>query len=295
MDQSDLQTIHPITRWVRFACLLEVCARKPGNVHRDKAFADLDHNDFIKSADVISPLFEKTIERGVGPTILKAVQQTHQKVGKNTNLGMILLLAPLTAVPLHVPVFEGIGKVLKNLTVEDSRCVYEAIRLASPGGLGDVDEQDVQDEPTLPLVEVMELAKDRDNIALQYTNEFDDILHYGLEQLALELGFVDRWENSIIRLHLKLMAHLPDSLIARKCGRSLAEEASLRARTVLESDWPDYEICWGILSEFDDWLRADGHRRNPGTTADFVVACLYAGFREGIITPPPLESLPLEG
>jgi len=293
MDQSDLQTIHPITRWVRYACLLEVCARKPGNVHREAAFDDLDHNDFIKSADIIAPLFEHTSDRGVGPTILEAVRATQTEVGKNTNLGMILLLAPLAAVPLDQPIFEGIGETLEGLTVEDSRCVFEAIRVASPGGLGDVPQQSICGEPTLPLVRIMELAKDRDNIALQYTNEFDDILHYGLEQLAMELGFVDRWENSIIRLHLKLMAHLPDTLIARKCGRELAEEAALRARTVLESEWPDYEISWGILTEFDEWLRADGHRRNPGTTADFVVACLYAGFREGIITPPPLESLPL--
>jgi len=294
MDQSDLQTIHPITRWVRYACLLEVCARKPGNVHREKAFSDLDHLDFIKSAEAIAPLFEETAENGVGPTILEAVKATQEAVGKNTNLGMILLLAPLTAVPLHIPVFEGIGDVLRNLTVDDSKCVYEAIRLASPGGLGEVNEQDIRSSPSLSLVEVMELAKDRDNIALQYTNDFDEILHYGLEQLAQELGFVDRWENSIIHLHLKLMAKLPDSLIARKCGRELADEASLRAGTVLESDWPDYEICWGLLSEFDEWLRADGNKRNPGTTADFVVACLFAGFREGIITPPPMDSLPLQ-
>jgi len=293
MNLSDSTPLKPISRWVRYACLLEVCARKPGNVHRESAFDDLEHSDFVRSADVIAPLFDECVERGVGPTILEAVRATHEEVGKNTNLGMILLLAPLTAVPLHLPVFEGIGDVLNSLTVEDARCVYEAIRLASPGGLGKVEEQDVHSEPTGTLLEVMELARDRDSIARQYCNEFDDVLHYGLEQLAMELGFVDRWENSIIRLHLKLMAHLPDTLIARKCGRQLAEEASLRARTVLEADWPDYEISWGILKEFDDWLRAEGNRRNPGTTADLVVASLFAGFREGIITPPPMESLPL--
>ena len=215
MNLSDSTPLKPISRWVRYACLLEVCARKPGNVHREAAFDDLEHSDFVRSADVIAPLFDDCAERGVGATILEAVRATHKEVGKNTNLGMILLLAPLTAVPLHLPVFEGIGDVLNNLTVEDARCVYEAIRIASPGGLGEVEEQDVRLEPTGTLLEVMELARDRDSIARQYTNEFDDVLHYGLEQLAMELGFVDRWENSIIRLHLKLMAHLPDTLIAR--------------------------------------------------------------------------------
>lgn len=293
MNLSDSSQPKPISRWVRYACLLEVCARKPGNVHLEASFDDLELQDFVKSAEVIAPLFDECAERGVGPTILEAVRATHEQVGKNTNLGIILLLAPLTAVPLHLPVFEGISTVLNNLTVDDARCVYEAIRIAAPGGLGEVDQQDVRQEPTGTLLEVMQLARERDSIARQYTNDFDDVLHYGLEQLALELGFVDRWENSIIRLHLKLMSHLPDSLIARKCGKQLADEAGLRARTVLESDWPAYEISWDILQEFDEWLRADGNLRNPGTTADLVVACLFSGFREGIITPPPIESLPL--
>ena len=31
---------------------------------------------------------------------------------------------------------------------------------------------------------------------------------------------------------------------------------------------------------FDRWLRADGHRRNPGTTADLVAATLFAAQRD---------------
>ena len=122
------------------------------------------------------------------------------------------------------------------------------------------------------------LAKDRDNIARQYANGYDDILHFGLEQLSQELGFVDRWENAIIRLQLQLMSHVPDSLIARKCGSRVAYEAGLRARTVLETDWPDYDITWELLQEFDDWLRAEGNSRNPGATADLIVACYTLQF-----------------
>ncbi len=292
MNASERPSSSPLVHWVRTACLLEAGARKPGNVHPEASFDDLTHRDLIESATSIAPLFEQTRERGVGRTIREAVVATRQVVRSNSNLGIILLLAPLTAVPLEIPVFEGIGDVLRGLTVDDAREAFAAIRLAGPGGLGNVAEQDIADEPSVTLLEAMRLAADRDNIARQYANEFDDVLHYGLEQLALELDFVDHWETSVIRLQLKLMAQLPDSLIARKCGRAVAEEASMRARTVLEADWPDYEISREILSEFDVWLRADGNRRNPGATADLVVACLFAGFREGIITPPPRENLP---
>jgi len=48
--------------------------------------------------------------------------------------------------------------------------ILEAIRLANPGGLGRVSQQDVHDEPTQGLREVMALAADRDLIARQYVN-----------------------------------------------------------------------------------------------------------------------------
>lgn len=292
MCASENPASSPLVHWVRTACILEASARKPGNVHPEASFADLTHRHLIDSAAAIAPLLGQTRQRGVGRTIFDAVSATRAIVGGNPNLGIVLLLAPLSAVPLEIPVFEGIGDVLRGLSVADAREAFAAIRLASPGGLGTVPDQDVSQEPSVTLLDAMRLAADRDSIARQYANEFDDVLHYGLEHLALELDFVDRWETSIIRLQLKLMAQLPDSLIARKCGRAVAEEASLRARTVLEADWPDYEISREILREFDDWLRADGNRRNPGATADLIVACLFAGFREGIITPPPRENLP---
>jgi triphosphoribosyl-dephospho-CoA synthase len=292
MKRSELTYISPISHWVRLSCLLEAGARKPGNVHPEASFDDLSHAEMVHSAHLIAPLFDHARVRGVGATILDAVTLTRREVGKNTNLGIILLLAPLCAVPLNVPVFEGINNVLDNLTIDDARQVYQAIRIAEPGGLGRSEQQDVRDEPTVSLKEAMSLAQERDNIARQYANGFDDILHFGLEQLSHELGFVDRWENAVIRLQLQLMSYLPDSLIARKCGPEVAYEAGLRARTVLETDWSDYDITWELLQEFDDWLRADGNRRNPGATADLIVACLYAGFREGILTPPPEYNLP---
>ena len=36
-----------------------------------------------------------------------------------------------------------------------------------------------------------------------------------------------------------------------------------------------------MFRELDSWLRSDGNRRNPGTTADLVAATLFAGLRGG--------------
>jgi triphosphoribosyl-dephospho-CoA synthase len=55
---------------------------------------------------------------------------------------------------------------------------------------------------------------------------------------------------------------------------------------VLAAGWPDGEVGVARLDEFDAWLRADGHARNPGATADLVTAALFAALRDGTIRLP---------
>src|SRR5688572_17794231 len=118
------------------ACLLEATAPKVGNVHRGADFADLSFADFVASAVAIGPAMEAATEVGVGRAVLEAIQATRNLVRTNTNLGMALLIAPLAAVPRDqaltpTAVHEGLAK----LTADDARLVYEAIRLAQPGGM----------------------------------------------------------------------------------------------------------------------------------------------------------------
>src|SRR5207244_9232877 len=122
------------------ACIWEASAAKLGNVHRRRDFADVGYLDFLLSAAAIAPEMAVAPSRRVGETILAAVRATRQVVSTNTNLGIILLFAPMAAVPREQDLFKGIQQVL-DLDVEDSRLVYEAIRLANPAGLGEVAEQ----------------------------------------------------------------------------------------------------------------------------------------------------------
>jgi triphosphoribosyl-dephospho-CoA synthase len=208
-------------------------------------------------------------------------------LGRNTNLGIVLLLAPLACVPAAITLGDGIGGALAGLTQEDAALVYAAIRLANPGGLGRVDREDVASTPSVTLREAMCLAADRDLIAAQYATGFSTVLA-GADRLANSGRFPGRWEEAVIDLHLWLMAEFPDTLIARKCGREMAQESSRRARAVLEAGWPAGESAAYRMVELDSWLRADGNRRNPGTTADLVAACLFAAFRDGRVEPPPI-------
>jgi triphosphoribosyl-dephospho-CoA synthase len=264
----------------QIACIWEATARKPGNVHRYRDFADSSYTDFLLSAAAIAPVITTACQRPVGATILDAVRATRQVTGTNTNLGIVLLLAPLATVPPEQELPSGIEGVLAGLDVEDARLTYEAIRLAAPGGLGQVAQQDVREEPTQTLRQVMALAAERDLIARQYANGFAEVFNAGVPALLTGLQRTRSIEGAIIFAHLRLMADHPDTLIARKCGGAQAEEAARRARAVLDGGETE-------LNRFDAWLREDGHRRNPGTTADLLTACLFVLLREVTITLPP--------
>ena len=218
--------------------------------------------------------------------VSEAVAATRGLIGTNANLGMILLLAPLASAPAGEDLRRGVVRVLEGTTVDDARLAYRAIRMATPGGLGSVDEQDVSEEPTITLVEAMRLAADRDMIARQYANGFREVFGVALPALRDAIGRGEAIETAIVEAQLTVMARNPDTLIARKRGIAVAEESARRAREVLEAGWPGGEAARRALADLDAWLRADGHARNPGASADLVAAAIFAALREGTIGLP---------
>lgn len=270
----------------QIACLLEVTARKPGNVHPGRAFDDAHALDFYLSASAIAAPLDRARSIGVGAAVLEAVEATRRVVSTNTNLGMILLLAPLAAAPGGASLREGVSLVLDSLTVEDARLVYRAIRAARPGGLGSASEQDVADEPTVTLLEAMRLAAGRDAIARQYANGFADVFDLALPRLRESLHRGLPLESAIVASFLNVLATHPDTLIDRKRGSTEAAEASQRAAAVLAAGWPDTEEGRRHCLSLDHWLRDDGHSRNPGATADLIAAALFVALHDGTIQLP---------
>lgn len=268
------------------ACLLEVTAPKPGNVHRGADFDDLSFTDLVVSAVAIGPAMEDAVRQPLGKTVLDAVRATGWCVASNTNLGMILLIAPLASVAPGEPLRSGLAEVLSRLTPEDAAHVYQAIRWARPGGLGTVTQMDVSGEAPLNLLEAMASARERDLIARQYSNGFLEIFEY-VAPWFME-GQSAGWSltQSIVHVHVRLMATFPDSLIERKCGAAVAAASQQGASQVLTAGLPGDEDYDRALADLDFWLRSDGHRRNPGTSADMVAAGLFVVLRDGMVTPP---------
>ncbi|HMO14483.1 MAG TPA: triphosphoribosyl-dephospho-CoA synthase [Pirellulaceae bacterium] len=279
------------------ACILEVTAAKPGNVHRAADFDDVCLNDFLASAIAIGLAIDGYPQYSVGEVILQASRATRLVTDTNTNLGLILLIAPLAKAWVNMG---GHGKltsveldsVLKDLDRKDSASIYEAIRIAQPSAMGTVDEYDCNpnnptDSHPEHILDAMRLASSWDTIARQYCDNFDLILNKAVPFLAAELKTGIRVADATVVTHIFLMSEVPDTLIARKCGRNVSEAASIRAAKVLDfyqrKEMTDY---YRELSDFDFWLRADGRRRNPGTTADLIGATLFVGLLEGWIKPP---------
>ncbi|MFI0849075.1 triphosphoribosyl-dephospho-CoA synthase [Mesorhizobium sp. IMUNJ 23232] len=257
------------------SCRLEIEALKPGNVH---VFADghrMSVSQFLESARVSSPPLTDPV-LPVGRRMLEAVRATQRAVSTNTNLGIILLCAPLIRAAergqsdLHC----GLRSVLASLDMDDTKSVFEAIVAASPGGLGSAGDNDVRDEPKISLLEAMREAAGRDLIARQYANGFDDIFGLGLSAMnaSLARGEAGMWPT--IAIYMTFLTSFPDSHVARKHGGETAEKVRAEAQAVRAAlDEQNNDAArTKLLADFDRDLKARGI--NPGTSADLTVACL---------------------
>ena len=305
-----------VGRVATLACILEVTAPKPGNVHRGADFEDVTFSDFLISAVAIGEVFDRA-DLSIGQSVLQAVKQTEAFVGTNTNLGIVLLLAPLVVAAREAAereqkqlTSELVDECLGAVTSGDGRMVFDAIAIAKPAGLGTVPMCDVnQSQGEVDLLAAMELAADRDSIAKQYTNGMADMFGVGQRLLAQGRGLFEDLNSVIVFVHVAWMAQQPDSLIARKLGLPVAQQAAQMAQkavdVVFESDafkasQEGQAVClddtasdqfWKLVADLDFWLRSDGHLRNPGTTADLVAATLFVALYNGMLTVPLNDSL----
>ncbi|HVJ67758.1 MAG TPA: triphosphoribosyl-dephospho-CoA synthase [Caulifigura sp.] len=270
----------PLADLIRLACQAEVLARKPGNVHPDASFDDLTAADFLVAAEVVAPVLSRSAELGIGRAVDEAIRATRERIATNANLGICLLMAPIAAaIARGGDLRSRLAEVLNGLSIDDATWAYRAIRRAAPGGLGESSEQDVADEPTVTLMEAMSLAAGRDGVARQYATGFSDVFEIGVPSIAEFMGHGP--ETAIVAAHLHLMAVRPDTLIERKCGPDTARHSAELAADVLRHGWP----AGGAdkLEALDRWLRADGHRRNPGTTADLVAATILTALLQSVL------------
>lgn len=264
------------------ACRAELTALKPGNVHIHAGGHGMEVATFEAAATAAAP-FVAEASLATGARILKSVEASMATAGCNTNLGILLLCVPLAVAamsPEEVSLQKRLEGVLNSLDRNDAENIYAAIRTANPGGLGTSDEADVAAPPVISLLEAMALAAPRDRIAANYVSGFRDIFADHLPLLIrISASTTDAPppspDDAIATLFMSLLARYPDSHIRRKFGMETATHVQRLARAARSIWTPVVQPRdHAQLMELDTLLKSE--RWNPGTTADFVVATVFA-------------------
>ena len=271
------------------ACLSELEALKPGNVHIFSDGHGMVLQDFVRSAEAASRVIAQA-DLSVGQRIASAVDATWEAVACNTNLGIILLCAPL----LHAAgqgggLREKLADTLQGLTLADAVDAYRGILQASPGGLGTSAQHDVNATPGVTLLAAMQAAAGRDRIAWQYAHDFADIFDFGAARYRATL---QRWQRpawALTSVYLGFLARFADTHVARKHGDGAAEalrkSAELHDQALYGLENPKH--YQRALLDFDVMLKARGI--NPGTSADLTVASLLTVELENRMTAVTLS------
>ena len=272
-----------------WACALDVQARKPGNVSLASAGHGMQAELFIASAEAAaSPLCAPGL--AVGERIELAMQSTLAAAHCNTNLGILLLCAPLAVAceawsrEQGLPALrQRLEEVLQGLDQVDARAAYRAIAAAQPGGLGDAAQQDVRTEPTIGLREAMTLAADRDRIAFQYAHAHVDIFELGLPAFTAQAQAMGAGSTAAMQgAFIEFLAAFPDSHIVRKHGAAAAHSVMAEAQP-----WRERARAGQMLDADPAFAAWDASLKaraiNPGTSADLCVAtALLAALSSGM-------------
>ncbi len=242
-------------------------------MHPTAEFPDLTHAELVAAGLAIAPAMEQAAEVPLGRTILVAVTAARSVTRSNANLGIVLAIAPLAAVPDGRPAGPAaVAEVLAGLTPADAADVWQAIGLAQPGGMGQSSQHDLAGPPPDDLLAAMRLAAPHDAIARLWADGYDSLGNGLVADLEAALGRGLALDDAIVHAFLAQLAREPDSLIARKHGLPVAVEVSRRATAALAHPQ--------TIPEFDRFLRSP-RRLNPGTTADLTAAALYILIRRG--------------
>ena len=259
-----------------FSCKKDIELIKPGNVNLLSSHKDTKAQDYLDSAILSSrELFNQNYS--LGKRILESVNVTRSQVNVNTNLGIILLCAPVIQSYIdfnNLDLREGIKKTLSTTSIKDTHDLCAAINISSPGGLGDSDMYDTASYPNASIKQIMDYSQEYDRISYQYSHNFSDIFDFIIPKLELLNQRYESLDISLSLLFIEILAKIPDSHISRKFGDKIAKKTSNNAYDLLkildrEYD-PDYLAK--ALNNLDYEYKKKGI--NPGTTADLLVASL---------------------
>ena len=315
-----------VAKCAQIASVLEVSGHpKPGNVHRTQNFPDMVFEDFLLSGIAIGEAMGKAAERGfkyrlksenwdkigLGELILEAVTETDHWVANNTNLGIVMLLTPISVVAGMIgnvngaetektegfeineglnEIWDGfkdrIDQIMRSTTPEDAVNLYRAINIADAGGMGEQDDLDVAAESSLQklrdeqvnMFSVLEMSSKWDKLSYELTHKMPVTFQIGYPTFK-KVKSEYEINKATVQTFLTILSQVPDTLISRKFKDEKAKEVSASAKSILEEGGILTQKGISLLEKFDQQLMSNG--LNPGTTADFTASSIMVAYLEG--------------
>ncbi len=288
----------------QIASVLEVSGYpKPGNVHRTQDFEDMVFEDFLISGIVVGDVMKKAAEKGakykdkpdslykigLGELIKEAVEETNKWIANNTNLGIIMLLTPLSAAAGMTDNFlklrDNIDKIMRATTSKDALNLYDSINIADAGGMGERDELDVGSEKAkeellkneINMFQVLDISSEWDMLSFELTNQMPVTFEVGFplfKNVKMNYGI----NKATIQTFLTILSEFPDTLISRKYGVNVAMEVLNDAKNILNTGGILNEEGYKLLKNFDQTLISK--KLNPGTTADLTASSIMVALLE---------------
>lgn len=292
-----------IAKIAQIASVLEVSGHpKPGNVHRTQDFDDMIFEDFLISGIVVGDIMKKAAERGkkykddyllhkirLGEIIKEAVLETDKWIGNNTNLGIIILLVPLSAAAgMSNDVIElrkNVERIMNATTSKDAINLYDAINAADAGGMGEQEELDVADteargriiKEDISMFKVFEMSAKWDLLSKELTTGMPVTFETGFptfKETKASYGL----NKATVQTFLTILAQNPDTLISRKYGMDTARIVSADADSILQNGGILNAQGELLIRQFDTQLLKN--KFNPGTTADITAASIMVTLLE---------------
>jgi triphosphoribosyl-dephospho-CoA synthase len=290
-----------IAKIAQIASVLEVSGHpKPGNVHRTQDFDDMIFEDFLISGIVIGDMMKNAALRGrkynekysfhkigLGEIIKESVLETDKWIGNNTNLGIIILLAPLSAAAGMSNDIQQLRRnterIMKATTSKDAVNLYDAINAADAGGMGEREELDVADsqardkiiEDDINMFNVLEMSAKWDLLSKELTTGMPVTFETGypiFKKIKATYGL----NKATVQTFLTILAQNPDTLISRKYGKVTSRIISADADSILQNGGILNSQGELLIRQFDAQLLKN--KFNPGTTADITAASIMVAY-----------------
>jgi len=291
-----------VSKIAQIASVLEVSGHpKPGNVHRTQDFHDMVFEDFIISGIIIGPTIRKSAERGLkyknkpdslhkirlGELIKEAVLETDKWIANNTNLGIVMLLIPLSAAAGMSSKFgdlrDNVNEIMRSTTPKDAVNLYDAINIADAGGMGEREDFDVGDDAAkeelinkeISMYQVLDISSKWDLLSYELTKRMPVTFELGspvFKKVKADYGI----NKATVQTFLTILSNHPDTLISRKYGDKVADKVSDEAKSILEEGGVLTDKGFSMLEEFD--LKLIDNKLNPGTTADITASSIMTAF-----------------